>query len=231
MTIENHKSYSINRIGVLYRDLLSSSLKSLNEQDKSALLKLQPKNKIIAIGDIDLSNWNAYPLTYLLDRKLVGPTVLDESKIYQSIQAMRTCNRSIAHPQALISESVVIRIIGCDNSANINEYINTFINMCIASDECKLIFVVVNGDKRFYKNNVYTRKSNSSFIDYTSADKAPVKIESSPLVISPDDIVFFNYNKRTKATPVQTMPVEVSSTISSRKKNSCASMLDDPNMF
>ena len=231
MTIENKKSYNIERIGVLYWDLLSKTLHSLNDIDKSILLNIHPKNKLVAIGDIDYSNWNAYPLTYLLDKKLVAPTVLDESKIYQSIQAMRTCNKSIIHPQALISESVVIRIIGCDSSPNINEYINAFLNMCIASDVCKLIFVIVTGDKRFYKNNVYTRKSNSSFIDYTSADKSPVKIESSPLAINPDDIVFFNYSRKNKVVTTNTRSVEVTSTISSRKKNSCSSMLDDPNMF
>lgn len=194
----NNQDNRINRIALLYRDLLSNSVHTLCDSDKEIVCKLKPKNKIVAIGDVDIGNWNAYPLTYLLHNKLVAPTVLDESKIYQSIQAMRTCNKSIMHPQNLISESVVIRIVGYDNSSGINDYINTFISMCIASDRCKVIFVVVDGDKRFYKNNVYTRKSNSSFIDYNSADKSPVKIESTPLIVNPDDIVFFNYSRKSK---------------------------------
>ena len=124
MSIEDKHQLNINRVAVLYRDLLSKTIHSLSDNDKSVLLKIKPKNKIVAIGDIDLSNWNSYALTYLLDKKLVVPTVLDESKIYQSIHAMRTHDETIVHPQTLISESVVIRIIGLDNSTNINDYIN-----------------------------------------------------------------------------------------------------------
>lgn len=222
---------NINRIGILYRDLLSSSLKQLSSEDKSLLLNIQPKNKIVAVGDIDLSNWNAYPLTYLLDRKLVAPTVLDESKIYQSIQAMRTHNESIMHPQHLISQSVVIRIIGLDSSSGINDYLNTFISMCIAADHCKCVFIVFDGDKRFYKNVIYTRKSNSTFID--NATGAPYKIESVPLMIQPDDIVYFNNSKKSKPTKqIQgKVSVSVSSTISSRRSNSCSALLDDPDLI
>lgn len=211
MSIEDKHQLNINRVAVLYRDLLSKTIHSLSDNDKSALLKIKPKNKIVAIGDIDLSNWNAYALTYLLDKKVVIPTVLDESKIYQSIHAMRTHDETIIHPQNLISESVVIRIIGLDNSTNINDYINTFINMCIASDECKLIFVIIDGDKRFYKNSIYIRKTNSTFID-TSSGK-PYTVESTPLCIDPDDIVFFNYSKKVKTK--QTNNTIVASTTSS----------------
>lgn len=212
MTIEDKRHFNIQRVAVLYRDLLSSSMHSLNDNDKSILLKIKPKNKIVSIGDIDLSNWNTYALTYLLDRKLVVPTVLDESKIYQTIHAMRTHDETIVHPQTLISESVVIRIIGLDNSTNINDYINTFINMCIASDECKLIFIIIDGDKRFYKNSIYIRKTNSTFIE-TSSGK-PYIVESSPLCIDPDDIVFFNYSKKTKPKQSSTIITNTSSSIS-----------------
>ena len=198
MTIEVEKKFNINRIALLYRDLLSSSIKPLNDTDKKILLNIQPVNKVVAIGDIDLSNWNVYPLTYLLDRKLVAPTVLDESKIYQSIQGMRTHNENVAHPQTLISQSVVIRIIGLDNSANINDYINSFISACIASDECKIIFVIFDGNKKFYKDNIYIRKSNSTFIETTTGK--PYVVESTPLCISPDQITFFGYSKCGKPT-------------------------------
>lgn len=222
MTIEDKRHFNIQRVAVLYRDLLSSSMHPLNDNDKSILLKIKPKNKIVAIGDIDLSNWNTYALTYLLDRKLVVPTVLDESKIYQTIHAMRTHDETIVHPQTLISESVVIRIIGFDNSTNINDYINTFINMCIASDECKLIFIIIDGDKRFYKNSIYVRKTNSTFIE-TSSGK-PYIVESSPLCIDPDDIVFFNYSKKTKPKQSNTIITNTSSSISI--KNNKPSMSD-----
>lgn len=212
MTIEDKRHFNIQRVAVLYRDLLSSSMHPLNDNDKSFLLKIKPKNKIVAIGDIDLSNWNTYALTYLLDRKLVVPTVLDESKIYQTIHAMRTHDETIVHPQTLISESVVIRIIGLDNSTNINDYINTFINMCIASDECKLIFIIIDGDKRFYKNSIYIRKTNSTFIE-TSSGK-PYVVESSPLCINPDDIVFFNYTKSNKSKQINTVVTSSNSSIS-----------------
>lgn len=212
MTIEDKRHFNIQRVAVLYRDLLSNSMHPLNDNDKSILLKIKSKNKIVAIGDIDLSNWNTYALTYLLDRKLVVPTVLDESKIYQTIHAMRTHDETIVHPQTLISESVVIRIIGLDNSTNINDYINTFINMCIASDECKLIFIIIDGDKRFYKNSIYVRKTNSTFIE-TSSGK-PYIVESSPLCIDPDDIVFFNYSKKTKPKQSNTVITNTSSSIS-----------------
>lgn len=226
MTINNNPhNFNINRIAFLYRDLLSKNFHSIPEDHKTLLLNIKPINKLVAIGDVDQSNWNAYPLTYLLHNKLVAPTVLDESKIYQSIQAMRTCNKSIMHPQTLISESVIIRIVGYDNSQNINDYINTFINMCIASDECKVIFLVIDGDKKFYKNNVYTRKSNSSFIDYTSADKSPVKIESVPLIIQPDSITFFNFSKKSKTTPTKSIQGNC------KKVSSCSSMLDDPDFI
>lgn len=225
MSIETNKDAThINRIALLYRDLLSSSIKPIEEKDKKILLNIQPTNKVVAIGDIDLSNWNAYALTYLLDRKLVAPTVLDESKIYQSIHGMRTHNEKIVHPQALISQSVVIRIIGLDNSANINDYINSFINMCIASDECKLIFVVVDGNKRFYKDNIYIKKTNSTFIE-TSTGK-PYVVESSPLCISPDQIVFFNHSKSTSNSNRGTVK-----RISTKNSTSCASMLSDKDLF
>lgn len=213
---------NLERIALLYRDLLSSKVKSLSQKDKDLLLSLQPKNKIVAIGDIDLSNWNAYPLTYLLSKKLVAPTVLDESKVYQSIHAMRTHNTSVLHPQMLVSQSVIIRIVGFDNSANINDYINSFINMCIASDECKIIFVIVDGDKRFYKNKIHTRKANSTFIDNGTGE--PYKIESTPLIISPDDITFFNYSKLGKSINPKSSSVAVSSTVSSRKKSNLSSL-------
>ena len=227
MAIEIQKKTNINRIALLYRDLLSSSIKPLSDTDKKTLLNIQPVNKVVAIGDIDLSNWNVYPLTYLLDRKLVAPTVLDESKIYQSIQGMRTHNENVAHPQTLISQSVVIRIIGLDNSANINDYINSFISACIASDECKIIFVIFDGNKKFYKDNIYIRKSNSTFIE-TSTGK-PYVVESSPLCISPDQITFFNYSKGGK--PIQSITNSKTSVISNKKKNSLSSMINDSDMF
>ena len=226
MSTENNKDTTrINRIALLYRDLLSSNMRSLSEHDKSILLNLEPINKIIAIGDIDFSNWNAYPLSYFLSNKLVAPTVLDESKIYQSIHGMRTHNENIIHPQALISQSVVIRIIGLDNSAGINDYINTFINMCIASDVCKIIFVIFDGNKKFYKDNIYIRKTNSSFIE-TSTGK-PYTVESSPLCISPDQIVYFGHSKKLKSTKQVITPSVTN--ISSKK--TCSSMLNDPDMF
>lgn len=214
---------NINRIALLYKDLLSSSIKPLSEYDKSILLNIQPVNKVVAVGDIDLSNWNSYALTYLLSRKLVAPVVLDESKIYQSWHAMRTHNEKVVHPQTLISQSVVIRIIGLDNSANINDYINSFINMCIASDECKLIFVVVDGNKKFYKDNIYIRKSNSTFIE-TSTGK-PYTVESTPLCISPDQIVFFNSNKKLQSKSAKTKQISI------KCNTSCSSMLDDKDLF
>lgn len=227
MTIEVEKKFNINRIALLYRDLLSSSIKPLSDTDKKILLNIQPVNKIVAIGDIDLSNWNVYPLTYLLDRKLVAPTVLDESKIYQSIQGMRTHNENVAHPQTLISQSVVIRIIGLDNSANINDYINSFISACIASDECKIIFVIFDGNKKFYKDNIYIRKSNSTFIETTTGK--PYVVESTPLCISPDQITFFNYSKCGK--PTQAITNSKTSVISNKKKGSLSSMINDSDMF
>lgn len=232
--MDKQNTLKAKRIASLYRDLLSNKFHSINDAEKEILLSIKPKNKIVAIGDIDTFNWNAYPLTYLLDKKIITPTVLDESKIYQSIQAMRTNNKSIMHPQLLISESVIIRIVGLDNSTNINDYINTFISMCIASDKCKLIFVIIDGDKRFYKNNVYTRKSNSSFIDYNSPDLAPVKIESSKLCIAPDDITFFNYSKKCKSNAkLKKIEVDdISSNVNSNNKmNNCSSMLKDPDYF
>lgn len=228
MTIEHENSFNINRIALLYRDLLSNSIRSLSDRDKSILLNIQPKNKIVAIGDIDLSNWNAYPLTYMLDKKLVGPTVLDESKVYQSMHAMRCNTKSIVHPQTLISECVIIRIIGYDTSPGINEYLNSFISMCTASDQCKLVFIIVDGTKKFYKESVYIRESNSTFID-TSKGK-PFKVESIPLKLQPDDIVFFNYSKKDKCTAVPSTTarsVSVASTVSSRKKNSLSSIIND----
>lgn len=227
MTIEVEKKFNINRIALLYRDLLSSSIKPLSDTDKKILLNIQPVNKVVAIGDIDLSNWNVYPLTYLLDRKLVAPTVLDESKIYQSIQGMRTHNENVAHPQTLISQSVVIRIIGLDNSANINDYINSFISACIASDECKIIFVIFDGNKKFYKDNIYIRKSNSTFIETTTGK--PYVVESTPLCISPDQITFFNYSKCGK--PTQSITNSKTSVISNKKKGSLSSMINDSDMF
>lgn len=187
MIDENKKT--LDRVALLYRDLLSSTIHSLSDNDKEVLLGLKPRNKIVAIGDIDTPNWNSYPLTYLLHNKLVAPTVLNESQIYQSIHAMRVHDESIVHPQMLISQSVVIRIVGLDNSANINDYINTFINMCVASDECKIIFIIIDTTKKNYKDNIYIRKSNSTFIE-TSSGK-PYIIESTPLCISPDMITFF----------------------------------------
>lgn len=220
---------NIDKIAMLYRDLLSSNMHPLNDNDKSLLLSLKPYNKIIAIGDIDFSNWNVYPLTYFLENKLYAPTVLDESKIYQSMHAMRTHDETIIHPQLLISQCVVIRIIGLDNSANVNEYINSFISMCIAADECKIIFVIFDGDKKYYKNNIYTRKTNSSFIDINSADKSPYKIESAPLCIPIENIVYFNYSKSNKQSSIKATNSSHNSTIT--KKNSCVSMLNDPDIF
>lgn len=227
MTIEIPKKFNINRIAILYRDLLSSSLKPLSEKDKTTLLNIQPVNKVVAIGDVDLSNWTSYALTYLLDRKLVAPTVLDESKIYQSWQAMRTHNENVAHPQTLISQSVVIRIIGLDNSANMNDYINSFISACIASDLCKIVFVVFDGNKKFYKDSIYIRKTNSTFIE-TSTGK-PYVVESPPLCIPPDQITFFNHSRKTSKTTVQSNTSTIQT--STRKKNNCSSILDDPDMF
>jgi hypothetical protein len=232
MTIEIQKKSNINRIALLYRDLLSSTIKPLDEKDKQLLLNIQPVNKVVAIGDIDLSNWNTYALTYLLDRKLVAPTVLDESKIYQSIQGMRTHNESVAHPQTLISQSVVIRIIGLDNSANINDYINSFISACIASDECKIVFVIFDGNKKFYKDKIYVRKTNSTFIE-TSTGK-PYVVESSPLCISPDQITFFNYSKKLvkqEGVDISNKMSDIAMQKSVKKKNSCSSMFSDPDMF
>lgn len=233
MTIEIQKKFNINRIAILYRDLLSSSLKPLNENDKAILLNIKPNNKVVAIGDIDLSNWTAYALTYLLDRKLVAPTVLDESKIYQSWQAMRTHNENVAHPQTLISQSVVIRIIGLDNSPNINDYLNSFISACIASDECKIIFVIFDGNKKFYKDNIYIRKTNSTFIETTTGK--PYVVESTPLCISPDQITFFNYSRKASKTTVTqgnfSDSDKVISTKTLKRKNNCSSMINDPDMF
>ena len=219
---------NINRIAILYRDLLSNTMHSISDSDKSTLLNIVPNNKIVAIGDIDISNWNAYPLAYLLSKKLVAPTVLDESKIYQSIHGMRTHNENVAHPQTLISQSVVIRIIGLDNSANINDYINTFINMCIASDACKVIFVVIDGNKKFYKDNIYIRKTNSTFIE--TATGKPYVVESQPLCISPEQIVFFNSSKKTSKSSAQTSGTSATVT-TTKKKNNCSSILSDPDMF
>ena len=219
---------NINRIALLYRDLLSSTIHGLSEHDKSILLNIEPTNKLIAIGDIDESNWNSYPLTYLLSRKLVAPTVLDDSKIYQSIHGMRTHNEKVAHPQTLISESVVIRLLGLDNSPNINDYINSYINMCIASDECKVIFVVIHGNKKTYKDSIYIRKTNSTFIE-TSTGK-PYVVESSPLCISPDQIVYFGHSKKQVAK--QSTSVSSATPTSSKKKNnSLSSMINDSDMF
>lgn len=225
MSTENYKDATrINRIALLYRDLLSSTMRPIDDREKEILLNIQPINKVVAIGDIDLSNWNSYALTFLLSRKLVAPTVLDESKIYQSIHGMRTHNEKIVHPQALISQSVVIRIIGLDNSANINDYINSFINMCIASDECKLVFVIIDGNKKFYKDNIYVKKTNSTFIE-TSTGK-PYVVESSPLCISPDQIVFFNHSKLSSSPNKG-----AAKRISNKNSTSCASMLNDKDLF
>ena len=225
MSTENNKDATrINRIALLYRDLLSSTMRPIDDREKETLLNIQPINKVVAIGDIDLSNWNSYALTYLLSKKLVAPTVLDESKIYQSIHGMRTHNEKIVHPQALISQSVVIRIIGLDNSANINDYINSFINMCIASDECKLVFVIVDGNKKFYKDNIHIKKTNSTFIE-TSTGK-PYVVESSLLCISPDQIVFFNHSKLS-SNPNKSAARK----ISIKNSTSCASMLNDRDLF
>lgn len=209
---------NINRIAILYRDLLSSSIRKLSKEDHDIVISLKPNsNKVVAIGNIDSSNWNAFPLTYLLHNKLVAPTVLNESQIYQSWHAMRVHDNKIIHPQGLISQSVVIRFMGLDNSPNINDYVNSFISMCAASDECKVIFIVFECNKRYYKNNVYVRKSNSTFID-TSNGK-PYTVESSPLCISPDDIVFF----QSKASSSEKQPVRLQQ--SSRKSNSLSSLL------
>lgn len=215
---------NLNRIAILYRDLLTSSTHSLNESDKKLLLNLEPNNKIIAIGDLDQSNWCAYPLTWLLDRKLVAPTVLDESKVYQSMHAMRCNTKTIVHPQSLISQSVVIRIVGYDNSPGINDYLNSFISMCIASDECKVIFIIIDGNKKFYKDSIYVRKSNSTFIE-TSSGK-PYVVESTPLCISPDQITFFNHNKKLK-----TSSTSISNTVSNKKKGSLSSIMNDYDVF
>ena len=209
---------NINRIAILYRDLLSSNIHKLSKEDYDTVLSLKPNsNKIIAIGNIDSSNWNAYPLTYLLSKKLVAPTVLNESQIYQSWHAMRVHDSKIIHPQGLISQSVVIRFMGLDNSPNINDYVNSFISMCAASDECKVIFIVFECNKRHYKNNVYVRKSNSTFID-TSNGK-PYTVESTPLCISPEDVVFF----QSKISSSEKQPAKLQS--SSRKSNSLSSLL------
>jgi hypothetical protein len=215
---------SLNRIALLYRDLLSNTIHSLNDTDKQLLTSIKPKNKIVAIGNISQDNWNAYPLTYLLYSKLVAPTVLNESQIYQSMHAMRVHDDNIIHPQMLISQSVVIRIVGLDNSANINDYINSFISMCIASDECRIVFIVFNCDKKYYKNNIYIRKSNSTFIE-TSSGK-PYMIESTPLCILPDDIVFFNNQCKQLACKAKN-----NTTVQNSKKYSCMSMLNDNEIF
>ena len=141
---------------------------------------------------------------------------------------MRTHNENVAHPQTLISQSVVIRIIGLDNSANINDYINSFISACTASDECKIIFVVFDGNKKFYKDNIYIRKSNSTFIE-TSSGK-PYVVESTPLCISPDQITFFDYSKRNNA-PQKRVSVGVTSSISNKKRGSLSSMISDSDIF
>lgn len=216
---------NINRIALLYRDLLSNKVHKLSKEDMSLVLSLKPNsNKIIAIGNVDSSNWNAYPLTYLLHNKLVAPTVLSDSQIYQSWHAMRVHDDKIIHPQNLISQSVVIRFMGLDNSANINDYINSFIGMCSAADECKVIFVVFDCTKRYYKNNIYVRKSNSTFID-TSNGK-PYTIESSPLCISPEEIVFFSSGKSTQAQENKT-----TRSSSSPKTSSLSSLLSCKDEF
>ena len=216
---------NINRIAILYRDLLSSRVHSLSKEDADIVLSLKPNaNKIIAIGGIDSDNWNAYPLTYMLYNKLVAPTVLNESQIYQSSHAMRVHDEKILHPQNLISQSVVIRFMGLDNSANINDYFNSFISMCAASDECKVIFVVFECNKRSYKNNIYVRKSNSTFI-HTSNGK-PYTVESSPLCISPEEIVFFSSGKSAQKSE----SASVKST-QSRRSSSLSSLLSCKDEF
>ena len=216
---------NINRIAILYRDLLSSRVHSLSKEDADIVLSLKPNaNKIIAIGGIDSDNWNAYPLTYLLHHKFVAPTVLSESQIYQSWHAMRVHDEKILHPQNLISQSVVIRFMGLDNSANINDYFNSFISMCAASDECKVIFVVFECNKRSYKSNIYVRKSNSTFID-TSNGK-PYTVESSPLCISPEEIVFFSSGK--SAQKSETASVKLTQ---SRRSSSLSSLLSCKDEF
>lgn len=206
---------NINRIALLYKDLLSSNIHKLSEEDKNIVLSLKPNNKIVAIGNIDSSNWNAFPLTYLLHHKLVAPTVLNESQIYQSWHAMRVHDVSILHPQELISQSVVIRFMGLDNSTNMNDYMNSFISMCTASDKCKVIFIVFECNKKYYKNNVYIRKSNSTFID--TASGKPYTVESSPLCVSPEDIVFFPSSTSSEKTSAKL--------ISQRKASSSLSSL------
>ena len=220
MSFEHSKTFNINRIAILYRDLLSSNLKSLSDNDKSILLNIKPVNKIVAIGGIDSTNWNAYPLTYMLSNKLVAPTVLDESKVYQSWQAMRTHDESIVHPQTLISQCVVIKIIGYDNSPNINDYLNSFISMCVANDRCKLVFIVIDGNKKFYKDNIYIRKCNSTFIDTSKG--VPYQIDSTPLCIKPDDIVFFNVTKKAMSN---TESVKQTNVTSSKKRSSLSSLI------
>jgi hypothetical protein len=216
---------NINRIAILYRDLLSNRVHSLSKEDADIVLSLKPNaNKIIAIGGIDSDNWNAYPLTYLLHHKLVAPTVLSESQIYQSWHAMRVHDEKILHPQNLISQSVVIRFMGLDNSANINDYFNSFVSMCAASDECKVIFVVFECNKRSYKNNIYVRKANSTFID-TSNGK-PYTVESSPLCISPEEIVFFSSGKSAQKSETSS----VKST-QSRRSSSLSSLLSCKDEF
>jgi hypothetical protein len=53
---------NINRIALLYKDLLSNTVHKLSKEDSDLLLSIKPKNKIIAIGGIDSNNWNSYPL-------------------------------------------------------------------------------------------------------------------------------------------------------------------------
>ena len=215
---------NINRIALLYKDLLSNTVHKLSKEDSDLLLSIKPKNKIIAIGGIDNNNWNSYPLTYFLSNKLVAPTVLSESQIYQSWHAMRVHDDKILHPQYLISQSVVIRIIGLDNSPNINDYINSFISSCIASDECKIIFVIFECDKKTYKNNIYIRKSNSTFIEMSNGK--PYVIESTPLCINPDDIVFFNSSISNMSNKKQTTQKTTTA-----KRRELISMINDPDMF
>jgi hypothetical protein len=215
---------NINRIALLYKDLLSNTVHKLSKEDSDLLLSIKPKNKIIAIGGIDSNNWNSYPLTYLLSNKLVAPTVLSESQIYQSWHAMRVHDDKILHPQYLISQSVIIRIIGLDNSPNINDYINSFISSCIASDECKIIFVIFECDKKTYKNNIYIRKSNSTFIEMSNGK--PYIIESTPLCINPDDIVFFNSSNSNVSNKKQTTQKTTTA-----KRRELISMINDPDMF
>lgn len=215
---------NINRIALLYKDLLSNTVHKLSKEDSDLLLSIKPKNKIIAIGGIDSNNWNSYPLTYLLYNKLVAPTVLSESQIYQSWHAMRVHDDKILHPQYLISQSVIIRIIGLDNSPNINDYINSFISSCIASDECKIIFVIFECDKKTYKNNIYIRKSNSTFIEMSNGK--PYVIESTPLCINPDDIVFFNCSNSSVSNKKQTTQKTTTA-----KRRELISMINDPDMF